>query len=91
MTEPLQVMLFEAKPNAMFTAAQTRCIRFLRFSRSVPCAECGKRTKHHWTALYSFKALSMTMIVAKESDKVHAPLAAVCRSHLLKPVEWKQP
>ena len=82
---PLIVQLFEAKPNKMFTEAHTRHVRFLRFNAAVPCAECGKRSKHHWTVLYSFKAMSLAVLVPKESDKVHPPLTPVCRSHILKP------
>ena len=41
----LQVEICEAKPNKLFTEDQRQGIRFLRYSRSVPCAECGKRRR----------------------------------------------
>ena len=90
MSEPLQVLLYDAKPNTMFTDAQTATIRFLRYNQSVPCAECGKRSKHHWTVLYSFKATSMVegMFTLQESDKVHLPLTPVCRDHPLAPADY---
>lgn len=41
--ELLQVQILEAKPNKMFTEAERRAVRFLRFNRTVQCAECGRR------------------------------------------------
>lgn len=93
MSEPLQVLLFEAKPNKMFSDEQTATIRFLRYTQAVPCAECGKSSKHHWTVLYSFKATSMVpgMLTLQESGKVHLPLTPVCRDHPLAPASWETP
>jgi hypothetical protein len=93
MSEPLQVLLFEAKPNKLFTEEQTAAVRFLRYNQSVPCAECGKRSKHHWTVLYSFKATSLVpgMFTLQESGKVHLPLTPVCRDHPLTPASWETP
>jgi hypothetical protein len=53
-----------------------------------PCAECGRKSKTHWTLLISFKAKTMAAIIAKDSGKVHMPLTPVCRSHLLAPA-WE--
>ncbi len=83
----LRVGVYETRPNRMFTDAQRAGIRFLRFTQAVPCAECGRRSRAHWTVLYSFKALSMAVMVPRESDKVHMPLTPVCQQHLLKPAE----
>ena len=77
------VQQFEAKPNKMFTQDQHALVRFLRFTVAVPCAECGKRRKFHWTQLCSFQALSMGMLIPKRSGRVHLPLTPVCRDHLL--------
>jgi hypothetical protein len=85
---PLWLDLFEAKPNKMFAEEQRQAVRFLRYSQAVACAECGKRSKHHWSALYSFEALSLAAaLVATESGKVHMPLSPVCRSHILRPAQ----
>jgi hypothetical protein len=81
----LEVQVLDAKPNEMFPDWITERVKFLRFSVSVPCAECGKRRKFHWTFLASFQAHSMAMFVPKKSGKIHAPLTAVCRDHLLAP------
>jgi hypothetical protein len=92
-SEPLQVLLLEAKPNKMFSDEQTAAIRFLRYNQSVPCAECGKRSKHHWTVLYSFTATSLVpgMFTLQESGQVHLPLTPVCRDHPLAPAPWQSP
>jgi len=65
----------------------TRAVVFLRYSQAVPCAECGKRSKYHWTMLLSFAAHRMApgMFTLAESGQVHIPLAPVCRDHLLLP------
>ena len=80
-----EVEIFAPKPNKLFPDWLTDRTKFLRFSAAVPCAECGKRTKHHWTLLASFQAHTMSAIVPIKSGKVHPPLTAVCRSHLLAP------
>lgn len=86
----LGVEIFEAKPNKMFTQAQTELTRFLRYTAAVPCAECGRRRKTHWTQLCSFKALTMrnafgVLDAQMANAQVHPPLAPVCRDHLLAP------
>lgn len=85
----LMLWLCEAKPNKMFSEEQRAAIRFLRYSAAVPCAECGRRKRTLWTALYSFKALNMGTLVPIESDKIHLPMTGVCQSHILKASEWK--
>ena len=57
----------------------------MRFTVAVKCAECGRRSKHHWTQLCSFQARTLAAIVPNKSGKVHSPLTPVCRGHLLAP------
>jgi len=84
---PVCVEAFPAKPNKMFSAEITQLVAFLRYTQAVPCAECGKRSKHHWTMRCSFEAHSMKpgMFTLAQSGTVHLPLAPVCRAHLLAP------
>jgi hypothetical protein len=79
------VQILEAKPNKLFTEEQREIVRFLRYTSAVPCAECGKRRKLHWTLLWSFKAKTMPKraFVLQDSGKIHLPLTPVCTSHLL--------
>ena len=84
------VEIFEARPNRMFTEEQRSVVRFLRYSTAVPFAECGRKSKTHWTLLISFKAKTMAAIIPKDSGKVHMPLTPVCRSHLLGPAGEKR-
>jgi len=85
---PLVVGLYEARPNKMFTEDQRQMVRFLRYNESVACCECGRRSKTHWTVLYSFEAQSSGFLVPKRSGKVHRPLDPVCRIHILAPAPW---
>lgn len=85
-TKVLQVGFFEAKPNKMFTEEQRQSIRFLRYSHPVECAECGRRSKSHWTSLLSFQAMDMrgtSIVLRSATGKIHAPLTPVCGSHPL--------
>ena len=87
----LQVKLLDAKPNKMFTEWQTATTKFLRYNRAVPCAECGKRSKSHWTQLVSFQAMDMSgssFVLRSASGKVHAPLTPVCGTHPLAVAEF---
>jgi len=82
----LQVQMFEAKPNPMFSEDQRGTVRFLHYSRPVECAECGRRSKYHWTSLISFKAMDMSgntpgFTLRSSTDKVHPPLTPVCTAH----------
>lgn len=85
----LYVQIFEAKPNPLFTENQRATIRFLSYNKYVPCAECGKKSRGHWTALYEFLAHTMAPFVPLRSGLVHPPLAPVCRDHLLAPA-WPE-
>ena len=81
----LQVQILEAKPNKLFSEAQRAAVRFLRFNRSVPCTECGKRRRVMWTMLcefyaYDFNTPGFTLV---KPDKKHPPLDAVCGAHPL--------
>lgn len=86
----LTVQLFEAKPNAMFTEAQRQLVCFLRYNLAVPCAECGTRSKYHWTMRVSFTAhtLPPSAFTVQTSGTVHLPLAPVCRAHPLAPAVY---
>lgn len=80
----VQVHLGEAAPNKMFTEEQRQSVRFLHYSHLVECAECGRRSKTHWTSLFSFQAMDMkgsVMVLRSASGKVHPPLTPVCGSH----------
>ncbi len=82
----LEVGLFEAKPNKMFSEEQRQTVRFLRFSHAVECAECGRRSKSHWTSLLSFQAMDTRgrdFTLRSATGKVHAPLTPVCGNHPL--------
>jgi hypothetical protein len=80
------VEIIEAKSNKMFSEEQRAMVRFLRFNRSVPCAECGKRSRVKWTMLCTFKVHEFGgQLVLRESQKVHTPLAAVCGAHPIAP------
>jgi hypothetical protein len=66
-----------------------KAVRFLRFNQSIPCTECGKKCRLHWTMLCEF--------VAKRTDKgsfvlqdgkIHPPLTPVCGDHPLGP-HWR--
>jgi hypothetical protein len=88
---PLWVGLYEARPNKMFAEEQRASVRFLRYSQLVACSECGRRSKTHWTVLYSFEAQSLGFLVPKRSGKVHRPLDPVCRAHILAMANWTPP
>lgn len=79
------VEILEAKPNKMFTENQRRAVRFLRYSRKVPCVECGKKIKVAWTMLCEFEAHTMGASAFNDSGKVHPPLTPVCGDHPLSP------
>jgi hypothetical protein len=86
--ETITVEIWEAKPNALFTEEMRSLIRFLRFSASVPCAECGRKRKTHWTMITPFHAHTFPKhsFALVESGKVHEGAQPVCRAHLLAPV-----
>lgn len=85
------VQILEAKPNKMFTEQHRQLVRFLRYSMAVPCAECGRRKRTHWTMLFSFQAMSMGFLVPKKSGKIHMPLTPVCTDHILAHPDHKEP
>jgi hypothetical protein len=80
-----EVHLFEAKPNKMFPEWMTQRLRFLRYSRSVKCAHCGKLTRHHWTMLLSFRVPNATQFVLGKGTELYPPLTPVCRTHFMAP------
>ncbi len=84
--EILFVQIFEAKANKLFTEEQRKSIRFLRYNRSIACAECGKKKKTLWTMLCQFQATTFGSFSIIESTKAHLPLAPVCQDHPLAPV-----
>jgi hypothetical protein len=77
------VRIGEAAPNKLFTENTRLAVRFLHYSAPVPCAECGRWRRHHWTMLVSFQALSMGPLVLTASGKIHMPLTPVCGTHVL--------
>jgi len=82
--QPLWVEILEAKPNPLFTEDQRRAVRFLRYSRTVPCAECGKKVRIHWTLLVEFQCMDPnSFVIAQRSSKRHMPLTPVCKDHPL--------
>jgi len=90
MTPAYLTVLAEAKPNPMFTEEQRVLVRFVHYSAAVPCCECGRRSKKHWTMSCSFAAHSFPAtfsVSLAKSGKVHLPLAPVCTSHLLAPAD----
>ncbi len=98
MTEPTESIVYlewarEPKPNKMFSEYHRALVKFLRFTQAIPCQECGRRNRSHWTMLCSFEAKSMGFLVPTNGAKVHLPLAPVCQSHLLAPagVDLKPP
>lgn len=90
----IEVQILEAQPNKLFTEDERALVRFLRYSQAVPCAECGRRRRLHWTMLLSFEAKTMpdkasfTLVPGK---RAHPPLIPVCSSHLLAPVAMGAP
>lgn len=86
---PLCVCIVEAKPNKLFTEQQRAMIRFLIYSRKIPCAECGKLRTKMWTALYQFRAVTVhpNDFVLREPVTSHPPLTPVCDDHPLA-VAW---
>lgn len=83
----VQVQVLEARSNPLYTDEQRALVRFLRYTAPVPCAECGTRSRHHWTMRVSFTAARLTpgTMTLVESGTVHLPLAPVCRAHPLAP------
>lgn len=86
----LWVEVLEAKTNKLFTEAQRQSVRFLRYNRAVPCAECCKKRRVMWTMLCTFIAHSMPSSAVlsftfKDSGKEHPPLTPVCGDHPLAP------
>lgn len=84
--EILWLQILEAKPNKMFTEEQRQGYRFLRYSRFIECAECGKKRKVMWTMLCEFEAYTMESNgMSVINGKVHPPLTPVCGEHPLGP------
>jgi len=74
----------EAKPNKMFSPQLTALLRFATYRHAVPCVECGKKRKAHWTMLCPFRATTLTGIVLESGD-LRAPGDPVCSDHPLAP------
>jgi len=83
-----EVLLLKAKPNKVFPDWMTVRIRFLRYRVAVACASCGRKSKHHYTLLMSFKAAHFGKHQFKLvcEPQVHLPLTPVCRDHPLEPM-----
>ena len=74
----------EAKPNKMFSPQLTALLRFATYRKAVPCAECGKKRKAHWTMLCPFRATSPVGF-GLEPGNLRAPGDPVCSDHPLVP------
>lgn len=81
----LWVDIIEAKPNKLFTEAQRQTVRFLRYNRAIPCAECNKKRRVMWTMICTFTAKNMGLLALTDSGKEHPPLTPVCGAHPLAP------
>ena len=81
----VQVQILEAEPNKMFTEGQRQGVRFLRYSKHVHCAECGKKKRVMWTSLFTFIAHNFGALCLTQSGKRHAPLTPVCSDHPMSP------
>lgn len=81
----LWVDIVEAKRNKLFTEEQRQSVRFLRYNRSIRCAECGKRRRVMWTMLCTFLASSPAGFTMARGTKRHLPLTPVCGAHPIGP------
>lgn len=82
----LAVEILEVKPNKMFTPWQHATTRFLRFSKPVACAVCGKKKRIHMTLLVSFQAADLQQQFGlKFPPKEYPPLTPTC-DHILRPL-----
>ena len=78
----LCVDIREAKPNKLFTEEQRQSIRFLVYSRKIPCIRCNRKVKIMWTMLCEFYAVNFA---TTENGEKLKPLTPVCGEHPLKP------
>lgn len=84
----LWVDICEAKSNPLFTEEQRAAVRFLRYSKPIACAHCGKKKRTMWTMLCAFRSIEMSnrfSIDSKRDGKAFAPLTPVCADHPLAP------
>jgi hypothetical protein len=90
-SEILWVSIREAKPNPMFTEQMRQSVRFLCYSKFLPCAACGKKVKVHWTMLCEFKVGNMeaSQFVLQWYPQTFPPLTPTCGDHPLKPA-WPE-
>ena len=79
------VGVHEAKPNKLFSEEQRAIVRFLHYSKPVPCAECGKKRKAHWTMLCEFRVQGLGQFIMIPGKNRLLPMAPVCQSHCLAP------
>lgn len=89
-SELLWVEVLEAKPNKMFTEELRQAVRFLRYSRAVACAECGKKQRILWTMICSFRAMNTRTFVMAPGP-VRMPLTPICQDHPLAPAVEQAP
>lgn len=69
---------------------QRAAVRFLRYSSAVPCAECGRMSKHHWSMIVALQAKIFPKGIGgfiQSHGMVHLPLTPVCRDHLLQELD----
>lgn len=74
-----------ARKNPMFSELQRLGILFVRYKTAVPCALCGRRSRHHWTSWVRFHAadISKCFIRLEFGRKWFPRGAPVCRAHIL--------
>lgn len=82
----------------MFQPWQTAITKFLRYTKPVRCAYCGKVSRHHWTQLRFFRiaegfekkvdgeVIKWNSPVGFLGTETFPPLTPVCRSHMLSPI-----
>lgn len=90
--DPKTAQYFDPMPNPMFPDWLTGLIAFARYPEAVPCALCGRRTRHHWTMKVPFTAVDVKagQFQVPEGKTVFRQGSPVCRDHLMVPA-WRTP
>jgi len=79
----IDVAFGDPAPNRMFSPWQHYITKFLTFSKSVPCAHCGRKGMRHWTLLKFFRVMEEGAFTLKPSEQEYPPLTPVCTKHIL--------
>lgn len=77
----------KAKENPMFDQITHDCMRFVRYEEAVPCALCGRQSKHHWTCIVRFKTADIEkgFFTLQMSLRWFPAGKPVCRAHIMQP------